>query len=67
MYEDVSIATILVGILGVLYVGYEIDSRRKSLQETFNVFDKQESKVGEALEAMVRNGQLRPYIPGQSA
>jgi hypothetical protein len=66
MYEDVSLATILVGLLGVLYVGYEIDTRRKSLQETFNVFDKRESAVGEALEAMVRNGQLRPYVPGQA-
>jgi hypothetical protein len=66
MNEDISIATILVGLLGVLYVGYEIETRRKSLRETFNVFDKQESAVGEALEAMVKNGQLRPYIPARS-
>ena len=67
MNEDVSIATILVGVFGVLYVGYEIEKRRNELRETFNVFDKKESAVSEALEAMVKNGQLRPYIPGDSA
>lgn len=67
MNEDISIATILVGVFGVFYVGYEIEKRRNQLRETFNVFDKKESAVSEALEAMVKNGQLRPYVPGHSA
>ena len=45
------------------YVGYEIERRRHQLRKTFNVFDKQESTIAQALEVMVESGQLRPYVP----
>jgi hypothetical protein len=44
-------------------VGYETRRRRDRLRQVFNLFDRKESKVAEALEAMVKNGQLKPYIP----
>lgn len=63
MNEEISIMPIVVGALAVLYVGYEIERRRHQLRETFNVFDKQESAIAQALELMVESGQLRPYVP----
>jgi hypothetical protein len=63
MNEEISITPIVVGALAVLYVGYEIERRRHQLRETFNVFNKQESTIAQALELMVESGQLRPYVP----
>jgi hypothetical protein len=66
MHEEISIMPIIVGALVVLYVGYEVERRRHQLRETFNVFDKQESTIAQALELMVESGQLKPYVPGQA-
>jgi hypothetical protein len=65
--EDVPIFPILVGAILVASLGYETRRRRDRLRQIFNVFDKKESKVAEALEAMVRGGQLKPYVPGVPA
>jgi len=66
MNEEISIMPIIVGALAVLYFGYEVDRRRHQLRETFNVFDKQESTIAQALEHLVESGQLKPYVPGQA-
>jgi hypothetical protein len=66
MNEEISVMPILVGALAVLYVGYQIEKRRHQLRETFNVFDRQESTIAQALEIMVESGQLKPYVPGQT-
>ena len=57
---------VLIAGLG-LFLGYEINRRRNKLRKIFNVFDKQESKIAHALEAMVASGQLRPYISSHSS
>ena len=44
-----------------LYFGFEVNRRRKRLHAIFNTFDKQESKIAQALEAMVESGQLKPF------
>ena len=49
-----------------LFLGYEINRRRNKLRKIFNTFDKQESRIADALEQMVRSGQLRPYVPGRA-
>jgi hypothetical protein len=67
MNEEISIMPIVAGALAVLYFVYEVERRRHQLRETFNVFDKQESKIAQALELMVESGQLRPYVPGQAS
>jgi hypothetical protein len=67
MNEEISIMPLIVGALAVLYFGYEVERRRHQLRETFNVFDKQESTIAQALELMVESGQLRPYVPGQAS
>jgi hypothetical protein len=67
MNEEISLMPILVGALAVLYFGYEVERRRHKLRETFNVFDKEESTIAQALELMVESGQLRPYVPGQAS
>ena len=60
---DIPIVAILGGTLAALYFGYEIEKQRNKLREVFNVFDKQESVIAEALERLVESGQLKPYVP----
>jgi predicted SPOUT superfamily RNA methylase MTH1 len=67
MNEEISIMPIVIGALAVLYFGYEVERRRHQLRETFNVFDKRESTIAQALEPMVESGQLKPYFPGQAS
>ena len=59
--EGVLIALIVVLGASALYFGYEVDRRRKRLHAIFDTFDKEESRIASALEAMVESGQLRPY------
>jgi len=59
--EEVPIVLILVLGASALYFGYEVDKRRKRMHAIFNTFDKQESRIASALEAMVESGQLRPF------
>jgi hypothetical protein len=59
--EEVPILLLLVLGASALYFGYEVDKRRKRLHAIFDTFDKEESRIACALEAMVESGQLRPY------
>jgi hypothetical protein len=61
--EDVPLFPLVIGAILVACLGYETRRRRDRLRQIFNVFDKKESKVADALEAMVKSGQLKPYIP----
>jgi hypothetical protein len=65
--EEIQIVPIIAGALLVLYFGYEINKRRHHLRKIFNVFDRQESAIAQALETLVESGKLHPYTPGQSA
>ena len=66
MNEEVPILPLVVGTCVALFLGYEINRRRNKLRKVFNTFDKQESKIADALERMVESGQLRPYVPGHA-
>ena len=61
--EEFPIVPAVVGLLILAYLGYEIGHQRNRLREVFNVFDKQESVIAEALEGMVARGELKPYAP----
>ena len=61
MNEEVPILPLLIGALLVFYVGSEIERHRNKLRKVFNVFDKDESVVADALERLVNSGQLQPY------
>jgi hypothetical protein len=65
MNEEIPILPAVVGTCVALFLGYEINRRRNKLRKIFNTFDRQESKIADALERMVESGQLRPYVPGQ--
>ena len=54
----------MIGALGVLYIGYEIERQRHKLRQIFNVFDREESEIAAILETMVESGELKPYVPG---
>ncbi len=64
MNEDVPVLPLVLAAGLGLYLGYEINRRRNKLRKIFNIFDKQESKIAQTLEAMVESGQLRPYLSG---
>jgi hypothetical protein len=66
MNEEVSILEIVVLAGLAVYFGYEINRRRNKLRRVFNVFDKRESKIAQALESLVASGQLKPYVPGHA-
>lgn len=63
MNEEIPIVPAVVGLLLVSYLGFEITRQRGRLREVFNVFDKEESTIAEALESMVARGELKPYSP----
>jgi hypothetical protein len=66
MNEEIPLLPAVLGTCLALFLGYEINRRRNKLRKVFNTFDKQESKIAAALEQMVQNGELRPYVPGQA-
>jgi hypothetical protein len=65
--EDVPFVPILIGAVLVVCVAYETRRRRDRLREVFYLFDRAESKVADALESMVKSGQLKPFVPAQPA
>ena len=66
MNEEIPLLPAVVGTCMALFLGYEINRRRNKLRKVFNTFDKQESKIADALIEMVRRGELRPYVPGHA-
>jgi hypothetical protein len=61
--EEIPILPLVVGVLGLLYFGYEVEKQRHKLRQIFNVFDREESEIAAMLETMVESGQLKPYVP----
>ena len=59
--EEIPIALLVVLGASALYFGFEVDRRRKRLHAIFDTFDKTESRIAVALEAMVESGQLKPF------
>jgi hypothetical protein len=66
MNEEFPVLPAVVGTCLALLLGYEINRRRNKLRKVFNTFDRQESKIADALEQMVESGQLRPYVPARA-
>jgi hypothetical protein len=63
MNEEFPILPALIGVLALTYFGLEVERRRNKLRSIFDVFDRKESKIAEALEMLVESGQLKPYVP----
>lgn len=63
MDEEIPILPAIVGLLLAGWLGFELSRERSRLRETFNVFDKPESKIAGVLEEMVARGELKPYSP----
>jgi len=61
--EEIPILPAIVGLLLAGWLGFELSRERNRLRETFNVFDKPESKIASVLEEMVARGELKPYSP----
>lgn len=66
MNEELPLMPLVIGGLVVAYLGFEIEAQRSKLRDVFNVIDKKDSMIADALEEMVSNGRLKPYVPGQS-
>lgn len=67
MNEEIPIVPVVIGGLVVAYLGFEIEKQRTKLRSVFNVIDKKESVIADALEELVKSGHLKPYVPGQPA
>lgn len=65
MNEEIPLFPAVIGSCIALFLGYEINRRRNKLRKVFNTFDKQESRIADALEHLVESGQLTPYVPGR--
>jgi hypothetical protein len=65
--EEIPVIPLIVGALGLLYFGYEVQRQRHKLRQIFNVFDREESEVAAMLESMVESGQLKAYVPAGQA
>lgn len=63
MNEEVPILPALIGLAVVAYLGFELNRQRHRLREVFNLFDKDDSVIAEALESLVARGDLKPYVP----
>jgi hypothetical protein len=61
--EEIPILPAILGLLVAGWLGFELSRERSRLRETFNVFDKPESKIAQVLEEMVARGDLKPYSP----
>ncbi len=59
----VPILPFLVGALILCYFGVEVNRQRNKLRTIFNVFDREESEIAEALEEWVESGELKPFVP----
>jgi len=49
------------GALAVGYVVYEIERRRRELNDVWDVLDEEDALLTEKLEEMVESGELQPY------
>jgi hypothetical protein len=65
--EDTPILPLLIAALVLVGFGCEVERRRARLRNVFDVFDREESLIAGSLVAMVKSGQLKPYVPGQPA
>jgi hypothetical protein len=66
MNEETPLLPIIIGTIGILYLGYELETHRNKLRRIFNVFDKQESVIAQLLKTMVESGELKPYVPSSA-
>jgi hypothetical protein len=63
MNEDFPILPAIIGLVVVAYIGFELNRQRTRLREVFNLFDKDDSVIADALESLVAKGELKPYAP----
>jgi hypothetical protein len=64
--EQVPVVPLVIGTVILAYVGFEVERQRSKLREIFNIIDRKESIIADALEMLVERGELKPYVPGQA-
>jgi hypothetical protein len=55
--------TSIFGIVLIAAIGYELRRRRKKLRELYNVLDHEDLEVVADLDAMLKKGELKAYVP----
>lgn len=53
--------SIFVGALAMGYIVYEIERRRRSLHDLWDVLDGEDAEITAGLVRMVESGELQPY------
>jgi len=62
----IPIIPLILGTMIVCYLGLEVSRQRNKLRSIFNVFDREESEIADALELWVESGELKPYLPSSA-
>jgi hypothetical protein len=57
----------LTAVFVAAWLGFEINRRRKRLRETYDVLDNNDRHIVVALEQMVEDGKLKPWVPAAAA
>lgn len=55
--------TSVFGLVLIAAIGYELRRRRKRLRELYNVLDHEDLAVVADLEALLKKGALKSYVP----
>ena len=63
MNEEIPIVPLVIGGLVVAYLGFEVERQRSKLRDVFNIVDRKDSNIADALEELLRRGELKPYVP----
>ena len=53
--------SIFVGALAMGYIVYEIERRRRSLHDLWDVLDGEDAEITAGLVRMLESGELQPY------
>ena len=61
MSEATEAVTLFFAALMVAAVGYEVKRRQKKLRALYDVLDSETKHIAAELEAMIREGSLKPY------
>ena len=68
MFDRVGeVVSVVLGALGLGYLIYEIDRRKRKLRDLFYVLDSEDADISAELMGMVDRGELQPYSRGGRA
>jgi hypothetical protein len=59
------VVSVILGALALGYLIYEIDKRKRKLNDLFYVLNGEDADISAELTGMVERGELQPYVRGR--